>query len=144
MKLEDLSIGDWVQAVQGCGVEGEERLSPPMRIVSLGAGAGGWVNLMIDPEQGDPFEYEPCEIRGIDITQEMLEKSGFEKKNYDNGKMWDWVCDNICVRKFADEDSYRCIIMDSVHHRTSMVFVNYTHQIQHALRLAGIEKEIEV
>lgn len=63
MDIRDLSIGDWVCAEQLCGVHNEPRLTPPMKVVGVGDGAGGWVNLMIDPEQGDPFEFEPHEIR---------------------------------------------------------------------------------
>ena len=53
VKLEDLSIGNYVCAEITSGVSGNVQLTPPMRIVSLGEGAGGWVNLVIDQEQGD-------------------------------------------------------------------------------------------
>lgn len=36
MRIEELSIGDWVCAEQFCGVHNESRLTPPMKVVGLG------------------------------------------------------------------------------------------------------------
>ncbi len=62
MKTNELAIGDWVCAA-GPVLNGEERLTPPMRVVAIGE---TWVQLLIDPEAGDPDDsYEMKRIQGF-------------------------------------------------------------------------------
>lgn len=138
IKISELSIGDWVrhtfyeENLQIARIDGESE-----RLVSTSRKAKekGLMSVISHLDH-----YEP-----IPLTSEILEKNGFDKKNYDNGKMWDWWCDNVLVRKYADEDIYRFIVvLNSKHYTTTMVVGKHTHQLQHALRLAGVEKEIEV
>lgn len=133
MRIEELSIGDWVCAEQLCGVHNEPRLTPPMKVVGLGE---SWVNLEIDSEQGDPFEFEPCEIRGVTITPEILEKNGVALvEDYDeNGGLF--TCPAFSAIKYGDSYTFE------VPH--ARVRVEYVHQLQHAIRLAEIDKEIEL
>lgn len=118
-----------------------------MRVVGLGE---SWINLEIDPEHGDAFEYSPDEIRGIPITAEVLEKNGF----VDNGVGQHYLkCGNgITVRvgrsplfhdgcwlvatdKQVDETiSTTCVLFNARH----------IHELQRALRLAKVGKEIVV
>ena len=135
IKISDLSIGDWVRYdfpeigkrnIQVNSIDEEDN-----HIGAGGVGASAW---------SDVSNFEP-----IPLTPEILEKNGLVKMNYDIGKMWDWWCDKILVRKFADEDFYRFIVaFDSKHYTTMMVVVKHTHQLQHALRLAGVGKEVEL
>ncbi len=137
MRIEELSIGDWV-----CGVHKEPRLTPPMKVVGLGK---SWVNLEIDPEQGDPFEFEPSEIRGIPITPEILEKNGFVRKDKYRFVNIDMLS---TVEKYGNKYyDYHNIYKKGKEYRPIRVRtdnVKYVHQLQHAIRLAGIDKEIEV
>lgn len=130
MKVEELSIGDWVCAV--CG----EKLTPPMQIVGLG---DSWVWLKIDPNQGDPFEFEPDEIRGIEITPEMLEQNGWTKVRYsikiyaiesEDCSLVYYIEGNVAdFRRKSDRCSVTC---------------RYVHELQHALRLVCVEKEVKL
>lgn len=130
ISVSDLSIGDWVCAISGT------RETPPMKVVGLGE---DWVNLEIDPEQGDPFEYEPNEIRGVQITVEVLEKNGFRKIAYsdkiygiegDNSSLIYYIEGSVAdIRRESDRCSITC---------------RYVHELQHALRLAKVGKEIEL
>lgn len=146
MRIEELSIGDWVCAEQLCGVHNAPRLTPPMKVVGLGE---SWVNLEIDSEQGDPFEFEPCEIRGVTITPEILEKNGFAFKhkgiefdhyetNLENGK--------TLLLSFDRGEHYYLMIEEKGKRGLHQIDcpLGYVHQLQHAIRLAGIEKEIEL
>ena len=137
ISVSDLSVGDWVCAEQLCGVHSKPRLTPPMKVVGLGDGAGGWVNLMIDPEQGDSFEFEPSEIRGVPITAEVLEKNGWWKIPYSD-KIYTIEGDNYSLVYYIEgnvadfrRESDRCSIT-----------CNYIHELQRALRLAKVGKEI--
>ena len=134
LKISDLSVGDWVQDNYGNYVKVE------------GIWQDGNLNYLVDIlRDGRIGTVVPCNIHPIPITAEILEKNGFVKKNYDNGKMWDWWWDNVLVRKYADEDIYRFIVaLNSKHYTTTMVVGKHTHQLQHALRLAGVDKEINL
>lgn len=121
ISVSDLSIGDWVCAEQLCGVHSEPRLTPPMKVVGLDE---SWVNLEIDPEQGDPFEYEPSEIRGVPITAEVLEKNGLHDAEF-----------GLAVKPKSNE---LCASMGI------SIKIKHIHELQHALRLAKVEKEIVI
>lgn len=146
--IRDLSIGDWVCAEQLRGVNNEPRLTPPMKVVGLGE---SWVNLEIDTEQGDPFEYKPSEIRGVPITAEMLEKNGFELTNkpmvtgirtpmlVHAHYVYRLTTDNTVI----DVDSVKVHINIGDDYRSFAInCVQYIHELQHALRLAKVGKEI--
>jgi hypothetical protein len=135
IKISDLSVGDWVEY---------EGLHYPITFVGYGEGGDGSLVNLIRPDLSC-FTCKISDIHPIPITAEILEKNGFVKKNYDNDKMWDWWCDNVLVRKYADEDIYRFIVaLNSMHYTTTMVVGKHTHQLQHALRLAGIDKDINL
>lgn len=135
--IRDLSIGDWVCAEQLCGVHSKPRLTPPMKVVGLGDGAGGWVNLMIDPEQGDPFEFEPSEIRGVPITAEMLEKSGFTHDKWSK-KIWRYEDEESEVVYYIEGNKVEVTTDDC---KINLVCTSVA-ELQHALRLAKAGKEI--
>lgn len=146
MRLCDLAVGDIVSAVNGYGVDGEERVSPPMRVVSLGLGAGGWVNLVIDAEQGDPFEYEPSEIRGLDITEGILKSFGFREFTDEKTA---WLLDTdmfhrLWMFKGSNDWTFQVINYGlGYNHTLHQCIVKHIHELQHALHSVGIEKEVE-
>lgn len=140
MKANELSIGDWVQARETT-LQGEERLTPPMRVVGIGE---TWAWLEIDPEQGDPFEYDIEDIRPVPLTVDILLANG-----------WDWDHPKKLLLFFDDESNRRWASVEiwndcslRLELRTPYIgykaVVNNVHELQRALRLAGIEKEIEL
>ena len=137
ISVSDLSVGDWVCAEQLCGVHSKPRLTPPMKVVGLGDGAGGWVNLMIDPEQGDPFEFEPSEIRGVPITAEVLEKSGFTHDKWSK-KIWRYEDEEPEVVYYIEGNKVEVTTDDC---KINLVCTSVA-ELQHALRLAKVKKEI--
>lgn len=147
IRLEELCIGDIVYAVNGHSIDEQERLSPPMRVVSLGAGAGGWVNLEIDPEQGDPFEYESSEIRGINISEELLKQYGFRAFTDEKTA---WLLDTDMFHRlwmFKGSNNWTFQFINyglGYNHTLHQCMVKHIHELQHALRSVGIEKEIEL
>lgn len=86
--------------------------------------------------------YEYNEIEPIPLTQEILEKNGLEKDNH--GRLYG---------EYFDEDINRDLEI-TVDNKTGEVWwsynwdeywiirLRYVHQLQHVLRLCGIEKEI--
>lgn len=144
MKASELAIGDWV-CVAGPVINGEERHTPPMRVVGMGE---TWVYLEIDPEQGDPFDENIKDIRPVPLTADILLANG-----------WEWEhpkrlsCD---LNKDSKDDPLVHVIRATIFNNGRFFFdvhvpnislrlyIDYVHELQHALRLAGIEKEIEL
>ena len=142
ISVSDLSVGDWVCAEQLCGAHSKPKLTPPMKVVGLGDGAGGWVNLMIDPEQGDPFEFEPSEIRGVPITAEVLEKNGLEYFDDGNDAVIFLCCDMFWARLCVGDTFWQVGIYNEDRLDAVVCNVKHIHELQHALRLAKVGKEI--
>ena len=84
--------------------------------------------------------YEYNEIEPIPLTPEILEKNGFV--HYDLTDFWMWKKESfepVHLDKY-DKDGWRLRInCDNI-----PCECKYVHQLQHALRLCGIEKEIEL
>ena len=149
VKIQDLSVGDWVCVEEKVGVHNEPHLTPPMKIVAIGE---DWVQLRIDPEQGDPFEYDISEIRGVEITPEILESIGlimsgdFTRKGkvIRHYKEWTSV---IEISVWTHKKSTQISLEDSTTGNWASLRRNnyqavYVHEFQQMLRLAGVEKEI--
>ena len=96
-----------------------------------------WVNLEIDPEQGDPFEYEPSEIRGVPITAEVLEKSGFTHDKWSK-KIWRYEDEESEVLYYIEGNKVEVTTDDC---KINLVCTSVA-ELQHALRLAKVGKEI--
>lgn len=137
--IRDLSIGDWVCAEQLCGVNSEPRLTPPMKVVGLGE---SWVNLEIDTEQGDPFEFEPSEIRGVPITAEVLEKNGLEYVDDGNDAVIFLCCDMFWARLCVGDTFWQVGVHSNDRLDAVVCAVKHIHELQRALRLAKVGKEI--
>lgn len=134
IKISDLSVGDWI-AYNGKKYRIKE-ISSPYASVTL------WGN----NEQRDE---SIVLIEPIPLTPEILEKNGFERGEYSEIRVYnEWEIGEwtdppyVSVRLDIDRQVIR------VTNRGRDMFIAdkevYVHQLQHALRLAGVEKEIEV
>lgn len=134
MKANELMVGDWVQNPLGAkGWVKEIRLIP-----KDSDGFGGYYLVDIAySKDGDSYaRLEAKELNPIPLTPEILEKYGFEscKEGYDIGiplLYWDKYCTAVCGWTHCSNiiEVFDC---------------RYVHQLQHALRLCGIDKEIEL
>ena len=124
MKAEELMIGDYLM-----------HDGSPYRVIQVdGIVRDGWMIENGEEDCGEP----------IPLTPEILEKNGLEKDNH--GRIYG---------EYFDEDSNRDLEI-TVDDKTGEVWwsynwneyyiirLRYVHQLQHALRLCGIEKEIEL
>lgn len=107
---------------------------------------GDWVHPMGHPDikaQVKPEDYiNLAEYEPIPLTPEILEKNGFTSDN------------NIATLLHRDDSKYELYkikyvyygswleMVDKVNDNKLRVHCYYTHELQHALRLLGIEKEI--
>jgi hypothetical protein len=127
LKISDLSVGDWVicngfkATIAGYNVESG--------------------SIQVLTKQKNKMWFGLDDIEPIPITAEILEKNGFERLTsqfivYHTDKVW------ISYDKPSETWSVTMYINDF----TSNLHANilHIHQLQHALRLAGVEKEINL
>lgn len=137
MEKKDLMIGDWVQYAQNYYTEKKGIWSEVYygRVCSVGL-------LYIKVDRGS-VAIEPEIIQPIPLTAEILEKNGFRNIG---GHWYDDAADYYELEVEAYSDS----IWRVIYHNTEFnigderVFVSHIHELQHALRLFGIKKEIEL
>lgn len=81
------------------------------------------------------------DIEPIPITPEILEKNGWKYNNYNNETEYDEEYyvneDGFDIHINCEKFEVRCI--DSIN-----IQLKYLHELQHALKLCGIEKTIEL
>ena len=126
IKISELSIGDWVQ-IGECGHH-------------KGSIAKVWWLSRDSNHIGlfDTCVFSECEddVLPIPLTPEILEKNGFVKEeDKDGNKRYSLI--EGCTK-------FSLGYARSVFQWIFPIDVRYVHQLQHALRLAGVEKEIEV
>ena len=122
MEAEDLMIGDWVynHRYWEC---------PIVEIHKNSA-------IVIARHYGEE-EFLLSELRPIPLTTEILEKNGFV---YDSE---DKLFEDIYPRISMLYAQYRLVENGGINYG-EMSEIKYVHQLQHALRLCGIDKTIEL
>ena len=90
-----------------------------------------------------------CECKPVFITPEILEKLGFSREpiDYVSAKCYTLSADKYKLTlTIADYGKYKRLLLnvDSVDAECFNIKCNYLHQLQHALKLCGIEKEIKL
>lgn len=92
--------------------------------------------------------YFPCQfedIEPISLTAKVLDMN-FERKVYNDYAYYE-LDDNFCVRIVYGEmflarwDDDELSVYQSPH---AILRLNYVHELQHALRLCGVDKEITI
>lgn len=121
ISVSDLSIGDWV-AIEGRPKRISTVLETPM---------GGMVRC-----QKQSITVFVEHISPIPLTPEILEKNGVAlAEDYDEYSAL-YTCPQFSVIKYGDSYTFEV--------PQARIHVEYAHELQHAIRLAGIEKEIEL
>lgn len=123
MEAKDLMVEDWV-SVSGT----------PMQVACIGTTKVGFKD-----EKGGIFFHLYEEVKPIPLTAEILKKNGYDY----NDSLAEWATDSFCIdfghELFEDEPDYLFVWVGNCH-----VVLQYAHELQHTLRLCGIEKEIEM
>lgn len=128
LKICDLSVGDWVLNRKGFPTK--------VQVIT----SEGNMRCGEDAKPEHSVHIWITDVSPIPITPDILEKNGFRK----NGKYNEWDIgewnENPFIGVSLDRQSAR------VRHFDNDIFIEdkvlFVHQLQHALRLAGIEKEI--
>lgn len=138
MKATDLMIGDWVSLFQG----NRDGSSCNVQIEFIGE--YGEVGI----EYCEDYTSANCNLLfPIPLTAEILEKNGFELK----GDGWLWCEDkdvetqNYSFVQFRRNGEVRIVEINFLNKAvTKFRNVQNVHELQHALRLCGIDKTIEI
>ena len=140
LKISDLSVGDWVE------IDHEAYGWKPAQLNVCGdIGVGAYFK-DIDPDE--EYDCTLCQLRPIPITAEMLEKNGFVRGK--RGAFYHYLLldKNRTLYVHASTNGWRVeITYDAAGIlRTThlMPDMNSVHDLQHALRLAGVDKEINL
>ena len=142
MKSEDLMIGDWVRIID----DDTDAFFDAM-VEGIDSLANIYATMPCD-ETAYPYSAD-C-AKPIPLTTEILEKNGFEKLDFshyhinnralvldadgkwDGPLSWHWV-----VTEMDTNAKGQRVVLDYY-----VATIEYVHELQHALRLCGIEKEI--
>lgn len=132
VKISDLSVGDWVR------YKGKE-----CTIASIYMAAEGYPHEVALTYQGISCGWAYIDhLEHIPITAEILEANGFVK----NGEYNEWSRGNWDDIPFIGISLSRQSVR--VKNLGTDIFLEnkvvYVHQFQHALRLAGVDKEINL
>ena len=152
MEAKELMISDWVQIAEPCKY----------------AGAIGRIKTLIDHKDEENAYFKVflqnntihidiediCseDIRPIPLTPEILEKNGFSHneiwhnsyvdiENYHIDVQFGYggKVDNIRIRENGKDS-----VIPSEKTNLYLAHIEYLHELQHAMKLCGIEKEIEL
>ena len=141
MKIEELSIGDWVCAKLAKWENDDADKTPPLQVKRIDGTERH--NLYVDlfNPANNTIEHSAFveDLIPIPLTPEILEKNGC-LHTAENRILCDWFDGRITVRKYNSREWYE-LFVGSNQMKFKLMFV---HQLQHALRLAGIDKEIEL
>lgn len=122
IKITDLSVGDWVD------VQGDKRQVYSINHFDIWLQSGGTLE-----------QYGLDDVCPIPITPEILEANGFVK----NGEYNEWNIGTWQTPYLLGVSLERPAI--TIKWNGSSIFIDqakYVHQLQNALRLAGVDKEI--
>ena len=135
MKANELMLGDWVYGLYPNG----KRYEPPFRISAVDIYPTNRSPRIVT-EGGYGFQEE--HLAPIPLTPEILEKNGIHYHNENNTYYW---LNRKSFREFiqleyASGGIWQVLCKGRLGHTRNSF--GYIHQLQHALRLCGIEKEI--
>ena len=130
MKANEIQIGDWLY------YKGQFNTFP-FKVESITKKKVGY---HAEPGDNRIYYLRLNEVQAIPLTPKILEWNGFV--HYDLTDFWMWKKESfepVHLDKY-DKDGWRLRInCDNI-----PCECKYVHQLQHALRLCGIEKEIEL
>lgn len=142
IRAEELMLGDYltfpdVQNDSNC---------PKLKVVAINE-VDVYVSVDGDP---DADLCDPKELAGISLTPEILEKNGMREFEHRNP----WQGENL-IKKWYHKSGDYYVSLYQVGREQSYTFgdgfrptricnIHFVHELQHALRLCGIDKTIEL
>lgn len=137
-------IGDWV-----CYRIGKDKQSMPMQVCLISESE---VYLTFEDNEADPWICDNSDIVPVSLTTEILEKNGFHYTNNHTLKGADTYVSQLNQQGFDYtitiklNDYFALDSFDDRRYRLAEISTGkwYVHELQHALKLCGIDKTIEL
>lgn len=144
LQSKDLMLGDWVMwgytTASGVKVGGYK-----MQVAAV------YQDDLVDLIDSDSlYEQVPMdEVEAIPLTEAILDKNCADVRKGDDNRSWQWTWENptgyVEISTWADGDHISDgFFMSCNGSEYAIMVLHYVHELQHALRLAGIGKEIEL
>lgn len=137
ISVSDLSIGDYIR-VKMCKWDYDDPDTLDAKVLSI---EGDSVGVGYD-ECGIVMSAFVEDLQPIPITAEVLEKNGLEYVDDENDAVIFLCCDMFWARLCVGDTFWRVGIHSEDRNDAVVCDVKHTHQLQHALRLVGVGKEI--
>lgn len=139
MKRESLMIGDWVYVPHGGRASHNGKVEAIYESGTISVELEG-AGCLCRAESLDP----------IQLTAEILEKNGFKKsifRDIEGQHQWSWWRDTLTVvclwmRELNDNPTDGWMIRIESTPAACCLKISSVHELQHTLKLCGIEKEI--
>ena len=134
MKANDLMIFDLVR---------RKKDNRTMIVVEVGYDENIGAITTDDRFYGDFEDYHETQVEPIPITPEILEKNGFVQNPRSKSRRSHQICtDSVYISWWRGR--LNILFKPFIGHSTNHVNVDgkYVHELQHALRICGIKKEI--
>lgn len=132
MTCKDLMVGDWVQGhlpntpSKVVGIPNEYRLA----VITPG---GAYMELSIDDFLPIPLTPKILEKNGFDFLYSSVPGGTPQEQRMRKVDTYKWQ--GLVVNYYHETNDFQMVNFRGVR-------LNYVHQLQHALRLTGIDKEI--
>ena len=145
MRIEDLMVGDWVICTY-------PSINKPVKVMEIKTVSDEELKAVINND-GIRLVFRRTYIDPIPLTPEILEKNGFGKFDFpDIEKQHKWFLRldtlsyiSLWTRELNDNSSSGWMCNIEKQSAVSGCFmIVYTHELQHLLKLVGINKEIQI
>ena len=133
-------IGDWVK-IKTYGVSDKFERTEAYMYVKVAEIGSGLITVEYNNDIKEPYRIcENTEIKPISLTPEILKKNGFEYREGEFNMLGiavvpHYVHNDVPFEIFCDGEPFAIWFKEPIN-------IKYVHQLQHALRFCGIEKEI--
>jgi hypothetical protein len=135
--IRDLSIGDYVR-VRMCKLDYNDPDTLDAKVLSI---EGNSVGVGYD-NSGIVMSAFVEDLQPIPITAEVLERNGLEYEDDGNDAVIFLCCDMFWARLCVGDTFWRVGIHSEDRLEAVVCNVKHIHELQHALRLASVGKEI--
>ena len=143
MKANELMIGDWMQFANGVqkvmvvGIKMDARYREKDPIITVENNRYHWIEKPLDELKPIPLTAEILEANGFSVGKYKLPVSGNEIDKYSYVDLTNHIKECVllpltknCTWSFGSVDGMEVPVIE------------YVHELQHALRLCGIDKDI--
>lgn len=141
IKAEDLRIGDLVRIIRDCkypkrtlcAVTGIPAMKGPdkIKVVSLSA---------INDNDDSPWGTWCCNIEGIPLTPEILERNGFEMRE----DTVVYAKNRLALKPLDDEKGYQVGLGSLRFLFVKVRVIKYVHELQHILWALGLDANLKI